>query len=78
MRRYLECGGTLLVHGREVPGGLFAKRHGDGQGGFFVGLGHAVASGEKSESGWDRATFKLTARFRRVYHPTYSEPSRPP
>ena len=59
LRRYLECGGTLVVHGEGVPAVFSQNAMDDGAGGFFVGRGHAVASGAKSESNWDRAAFKL-------------------
>jgi hypothetical protein len=48
LRRFLECGGTLLVHGRKVPAPFSQNAVADGHGGYSVGLGYAVASGEEN------------------------------
>ena len=61
LRRFLECGGTLLVHGRKVPAFYSQNAMTDGHGGYFVGLGHAVASGAESETNWEQAARTLDA-----------------
>jgi hypothetical protein len=61
LRRFLECGGTLLVHGRKVPAAFSDNARADGHGGFFVGLGFAVASGAENETNWEKAARKLDA-----------------
>jgi len=50
LRRYLECGGTLLVHGQKVPAVFSENAMEDSGGGYFVGRGHAVAGGAKDEA----------------------------
>ena len=55
LRRFLECGGTLLVHGPKVPAAFSQSAMADDHGGYFVGLGHAVASGAESETNWEKA-----------------------
>ena len=59
VRRYLECGGTLLVHGREVPAAFSQGGDSDGNGGYFVGLGHVLAAG-RNETDWNATHRKLT------------------
>ena len=57
LRRYIECGGEVLIHGPRVPavlsdggerdkGGLMSRR----RTGYYVGLGYVAASGS---SNWD-------------------------
>jgi hypothetical protein len=58
LRRYLECGGTILVPGRKVPTVFSENAMKDGGGGYFVGRGRAVASGA-SDTNWNAAATKL-------------------
>ncbi len=69
LRRFLECGGTLLVHGRAVPGPFSENAIADGHGGYFVGLGHAVASGAESETNWEKTARALDALELHQYPP---------
>lgn len=72
IRRYVECGGTLLVHGRNVPpvfsqGGLADEKEG-----YFVGLGYAGGSPLDGESDWDATFRKLEAVPVHVYQPQFT------
>jgi hypothetical protein len=58
LRRYLECGGTILVHGRKVPVVFSQNALEDGGSGYFVGRGHAVASGGE-DANWDKTAGSL-------------------
>ena len=69
VRRYLECGGTLLVHGREVPAAFSQGGDSDGNGGYFVGLGHVLASAGRNETDWNATHRKLTRTPLYAYHP---------
>jgi len=69
VRRYLECGGELLVHGRKVPDVFSRGGLADGQGGYHVGLGRAAATSDEGEPGWDRAYRRLTAASPETYRP---------
>jgi hypothetical protein len=44
IRRYIECGGTVLVHGRSVPPVFSEHGIADQDAGYFVGLGYVAAS----------------------------------
>ena len=61
LRRFLECGGTLLVHGPKVPAPFSQNAMADDHGGYFVGLGYAAASGAESETNWEKAARALDA-----------------
>ena len=74
MRRYIECGGTLLVHGQNVPAVFSQGGVADGQGGYFVGFGHAAASLAGGESDWD-ATYKKLAEHARPRLSTDRKPA---
>jgi hypothetical protein len=71
VRRYLECGGALLVHGRKVPGVFSRGGVSDGQGGHYVGLGRAAASSDEGELGWDKAHRWLAAKSLEIYRPLH-------
>ena len=74
LRRFLECGGTLLVHGRKVPAPFSQNATADDHGGYFVGLGYAVASGAESEKDWEKAARTLDALPLYQYLP-YQKPA---
>lgn len=71
MRRYLECGGTILVHGQKVPLVFSENSVNNGKGGYYVGRGHAVASGAKNEANWGAAARSL-AGLRSMLSPHYA------
>ncbi len=75
LRRYAECGGEVLVHGRRVPavlseGGQWDQtpEAGGAWTGYYVGLGHVAASGS---SNWDAAArlVEKTVAVTPVYKP---------
>jgi hypothetical protein len=68
IRRYLECGGTLLVHGEKVPAVFAEGGAEDGNGGLLIGLGCALAS-QSDDSDWDATYRKLAAASPHVYWP---------
>jgi hypothetical protein len=69
IQRYLECGGTLLVHARRVPAALAQFGQSDGKGGAYVGLGHAAAGLAGRNSDW-RDTYQRLERLSvHVYRP---------
>jgi hypothetical protein len=74
LRRFLECGGTLLVHGRKVPAFFSQDAMADGHGGYFVGMGFAVASGEESGANWEKVARTLDALPVSEYLP-YQKPT---
>lgn len=67
VRRYLECGGTLLVHGQNVPAVFSQGGVADDKGGHIVGLGYAAASLPSGESDWDATYKKLASAPIHVY-----------
>jgi len=69
VRRYLECGGLLLVHGQDVPAAFSQGGVADEKGGYLVGLGQAAASLESGQSDWDATYKKLAAAPIHVYQP---------
>jgi hypothetical protein len=76
IRRYLECGGVLVVHGHKVPAAFTEGGAAAEQGGFYVGLGYATASLGSSDSGWGVTYRKLTQVPLHVYRPV-SRPTDP-
>jgi hypothetical protein len=60
LRRYVECGGTLVVHGQKVPDVFSRDGRADGTGGYQVGLGRVVASSNGGEPTWEAAYRRLT------------------
>jgi len=44
IRRYIECGGAVLIHGRSVPAAFSDNSVPDKDAGYFVGLGYVAAS----------------------------------
>ncbi len=69
VRRYLECGGTLLIHARDVPAAFSQGGFPDGKGGCFVGLGHAVAGLDGGQADWNATYKKLTTTPLHAYQP---------
>jgi hypothetical protein len=69
VRRYLECGGVLLIHGWKAPSALAQGGVPDGSGGYFVGLGHVAVSLGGGKADWDATYQKLTGSPLDVYHP---------
>ena len=70
IRRYIECGGTLVVHGQNVPA-VFAEGGAadGGKGVYHVGFGHAMASLAASDSDWDATYQKLVDTPIHIYRP---------
>ena len=71
IRRYIECGGTLLVHGQQVPVAFSqgAVRNG-GKGEYWSGFGRAVASRAASATDWGYTTYQMLASLPvHVYQP---------
>ena len=70
IRRYIECGGTLLVHGQEVPAILTqgaVRNRSNGE--YWTGFGRAVASRAASATDWD-ATYQMLATMPvHIYQP---------
>ena len=56
LRRFVECGGTLVVHGHDLPAALSEHAFDDGHGGRYAGMGRVVLSGADD---WDAAFAKL-------------------
>jgi hypothetical protein len=52
VRRFVECGGTLLIHGRSVPAAFAQGGAADGKGTYAVGFGHAAAASRGGKEGW--------------------------
>jgi hypothetical protein len=55
VRRYVECGGVLLVQGGKVPAVFSRGGVADGKGVYQVGLGRVAANSDGGEPGWDKA-----------------------
>jgi len=70
VRRFIECGGLLLVHGRKVPEAFSRGGVADGKGGYHVGLGRAAASADRGEPTWEKTYQWLVATPREIYHPS--------
>ena len=69
VRRYLECGGTLLIHGQKVPAAFSQGGAADGKGGYSVGFGHVAASLDDGQTGWEVTYKKLTSMPIHVHRP---------
>ncbi len=69
LRRYLECGGSLVIHGREVPAAFSKGAADDGNGGYLVGFGHAAASHDDGQPGWDAIQKRWAERPPYTYRP---------
>ncbi len=66
LRRYVECGGTLLIHGHKVPAAFSENAVPDGKGGHYAGMGHVAVTGADD---WDAAYGKLVDSRLHVYLP---------
>jgi hypothetical protein len=68
LRRYAECGGEVLIHGRRVPPLLSEGGELDRVTGYRVGLGHVAASGRNN---WDAAArlIEKTVATTTIYSP---------
>ena len=69
IQRYLECGGTLLVHARQVPVPLTQFGQSDGKGGAYVGMGHAAAGFAGGNSDWKTTYRRLGIVATHIYRP---------
>ncbi|MGA2621872.1 MAG: hypothetical protein ABSF26_30085 [Thermoguttaceae bacterium] len=69
LRRYVECGGVLWVHGRKVPDVFSRDGAKDGRGGFCVGLGRAAPSSPDGEPSWERTCRLLGGMGSDLYGP---------
>ncbi len=59
VRRFVECGGMLFIHGRSVPTAFSENGSSDGKGGYYVGMGHVVPTPEPGKNDWDATYQKL-------------------
>jgi hypothetical protein len=69
IRRYLECGGTLWVHGSKVPDVFTQGGSPDNKGGFHVGLGYVAATFDDQNKDWDGTCKRLVESAIFVYQP---------
>ena len=67
VRRYLECGGTLLIHGQNVPAAFSQGGTTDGEGGYRIGLGRVAASHHGGKADWNATYKKLAGMSIHVY-----------
>lgn len=70
VRRFVECGGMLLVHAQKVPAAFSQGGVPDGKGGYWVGLGRAVAGLDGGANDWEATYKKLKDSPPHVYQPT--------
>jgi hypothetical protein len=69
LRRYIECGGTLLVHAHSLPAAFSQGGTSDGKGGYSVGLGRAVETLDGKASDWEATYKKLKESPPHIYKP---------
>jgi hypothetical protein len=69
VRRFLECGGTLLIHGQDVPAAFSQGGQSDGNGGYRIGMGLAVAGFDGGKEDWAATHAKLAKMQIHVYRP---------
>ncbi len=69
VRRFIECGGMLLVHGQEVPAVFSENGVSDGEGGYFVGMGHVLPMLHAGSDDWDATYRKLVDLRIDIYQP---------
>ncbi len=69
IRRWLECGGTLLVHSKSLPEEFSQGGRADGVGGYAVGLGRAAAGLADGETDWKTTYRKLIGSPIHIYLP---------
>jgi hypothetical protein len=86
LRRYMECGGTVLVHGKDVPAIFSEGRVDDGKGGYAVGFGRLL-TGSDSKTVADPKSSLLQSLSKRLgggsavkkgWEATYDSLSNPP
>ncbi len=75
LRRYLECGGTLVVHAKQVPAPFAQGGFADRDGVYAVGLGFAVATLRGSRADWGATYTKLTELPKERYQPLDAPPN---
>ncbi len=66
LRRYIECGGMLVIHGRGAPAAFTEDALGEGEGGRYLGMGLVAVTGTDD---WDAAYGKLIDSRVHVYLP---------
>ncbi len=69
VRRYVECGGMLFIHGRNVPAAFSEHGFADGRGGYYVGMGHVMATLDDNADDWDATYRKLLDARVHIYRP---------
>ncbi|MDZ7616838.1 MAG: hypothetical protein U1E05_07540 [Patescibacteria group bacterium] len=67
VRRYVECGGMLFIHGQSVPAAFSANGTSDGKGGFYLGMGHVLPTLSGDHNDWDATFQKLLDTKIHVY-----------
>jgi hypothetical protein len=70
LRRFIECGGTLIVHAAKAPAVFSEGGSSDGTGGFWVGFGRVVAGYDGDKPDWQKTREKLSPALLHEYHPT--------
>jgi len=68
LRRYLECGGAIVIHGNAVPAAFSQGGDPNGSGGFYVGFGRVTAVSAGSAVEW-KATHEKLKQTLHVYRP---------
>jgi hypothetical protein len=75
LRRYIECGGVLVVHGRKLPEAFSRDGAKDSGGIFFcVGLGRVAASAPDGEPSWEQTAALLPHMGSDCYRPFQRPP----
>ncbi len=69
LRRWVECGGTLLIHAETVPEEFSRAARADGLGYYTVGFGRVMASLADSANDWQATYKKLKFVRQPAYHP---------
>ena len=71
VRRWVECGGTLLIHGQSAPAAFSQDGAADGEGSCWVGLGRVIAGLDDGDANWEPTYKKLADALetRSVYQP---------
>ena len=75
VRRWVECGGTLLIHGHGAPAAFSQGGAADGEGSCWVGLGRVIAGLDDGEANWEPTYKKLADASKRV--PAYQPMEKP-
>ncbi|MBN1395839.1 MAG: hypothetical protein JW959_12525 [Pirellulales bacterium] len=69
VRRYVECGGALWIHGRQVPPAFSQGGTPLGENAYAVGLGRAAATLAENDSDWKTTYERLKKEPMHVYRP---------